>query len=86
MNKGIKSKTGLSAVLTIIPICLLLTGCISSLPSLTNENEIYNFEYLTLLPNQKLKTDKGIYKIKDKIRIWSDKAYLDVHKKLLTLQ
>ena len=61
----------------------MLSGCITNLETLTRERKIYSFDYLTLLPNQTIKTEQGTITIIEPIRIWSDKAYLEAHEKLL---
>lgn len=70
-------------LINIILICITLTGCTNNYQTFTQERLNYNWDYIILTPPQTLKTkDKEII-IDKEIRIWSDKAYLELHKKLM---
>ena len=61
----------------------MLNGCTTSYKTFTTDKNIYSFDYLNLKPNQTLIADEGIIEIKQPIRIWSDKAYIEAHEQLL---
>ena len=62
----------------------MCVGCTTTYETFTREKNIYSFEYLNLKPNQTLITEEGLLEVKEPIRVWSDKAYLEIHEKLLT--
>ena len=71
-------------LINIILICITLTGCTNSYQTFTQERLNYNWDYIILTPDQTLKTKDNKKIIIDKeMRIWSDKAYLELHEKLM---
>lgn len=71
-------------LINIILICITLTGCTNNYQTFTQERLNYNWDYIILAPNQTLKTkDNKELTIDKEMRIWSDKAYLELHKKLM---
>lgn len=74
----------LKNLIEITLTCILLTGCIHNFETFQKERLNYNWDYIILTPTQTLKTKDNKEIIIDKeIRVWSDKAYLELNEKLM---
>ena len=64
--------------------CTILIGCTNNYQTFNQERLNYNWDYIILTPTQTLKTKDNKEIIIDKeIRVWSDKAYLELNEKLM---
>ena len=82
-SKMLKMKS-LMNLIGIILTCTILIGCTNNYKTFSQERLNYNWDYIILTPTQTLKTKDNKEIIIDKeMRIWSDKAYLELHEKLM---
>ena len=82
-SKMLRMKS-LMNLIGIILTCTILTGCTNNYQTFNQERLNCNWDYIILTPDQTLKTKDNKEIIIDKeIRVWSDKAYLELHEKLM---